>query len=101
MSLFSMFFFISLYLQEVLGFSPIKTGTRYLPLAVGIILAAGLASQLVTRVGFKTPLIAGLLLVAGGRSWFSQVPAPAARSSPTCSAPPCWRPSASGSRSCR
>ena len=66
MSLFSMFFFISLYLQDVLHYSPIKTGVSYLPLAVGIILSAGAASQLVTRVGFKPPLIAGLLLIAGG-----------------------------------
>ena len=76
MSLFSMFFFISLYLQNVLHYSPIKTGISYLPLAVGIILSAGAASQLVTRVGFKPPLIAGLLLIAGGLLWFSQVPAP-------------------------
>ena len=75
MSLFSMFFFISLYLQQVLHYSPVKTGLAYLPLAVGIILSAGAASQLVTRVGFKPPLIAGMLLVAGGLLWFSQVPA--------------------------
>ena len=75
MSLFSMFFFISLYLQNVLGYSPIKTGVAYLPLAVGIIVSAGVASQLVTRLGFKTPLIAGLLLITGGLLWFSQVPA--------------------------
>jgi EmrB/QacA subfamily drug resistance transporter len=74
MSLFSMFFFISLYLQNVLGYSPIKTGVSYLPLAVGIILSAGAASQIVTRVGFKPPLIAGLLLIAGGLLWFAQVP---------------------------
>ncbi len=74
MSLFSMFFFISLYLQDVLHYSPIKTGVAYLPLAVGIILSAGAASQLVTRVGFKAPLILGLLLIAGGLLWFSQVP---------------------------
>ncbi len=74
MALFSMFFFISLYLQDVLHYSPIKTGISYLPLAVGIILSAA-ASQLVTRVGFKPPLIAGILLVAGGLLWFSQVPA--------------------------
>jgi EmrB/QacA subfamily drug resistance transporter len=75
MSLFSMFYFISLYLQDVLHYSPIKTGISYLPLAVGIILSAGAASQLVTRVGFKPPLIGGLLLIAGGLVWFSQVPA--------------------------
>jgi EmrB/QacA subfamily drug resistance transporter len=74
MSLFSMFFFISLYLQNVLHYSPIRTGISYLPLAVGIILSAGAASQLVTRFGFKPPLIAGLLLIAGGLLWFSQVP---------------------------
>jgi EmrB/QacA subfamily drug resistance transporter len=75
MSLFSMFFFISLYLQEVLHFSPIKTGISYLPLSVGIILSAGIAAQFVTRIGFKLPLIAGLLLIAGGLVWFAQVPA--------------------------
>jgi EmrB/QacA subfamily drug resistance transporter len=76
MSLFSMFFFISLYLQNVLGFSPIKAGLSYLPLSVGIILSAGAASQLVTRVGFKPVLIGGLLLITAGLLWFSQVRAP-------------------------
>jgi EmrB/QacA subfamily drug resistance transporter len=76
MSLFSMFFFVSLYLQDVLHFSAIKAGLSYLPLAVGIIISAGVGSQLVTRIGFKPVLIAGLLLVAAGLLWFSQVPAP-------------------------
>src|SRR5947199_4942613 len=76
MSLFSLFFFISLYLQNVLHYSPIKTGLSYLPLAVGIILSAGAASQLVTRIGFKPTLIGGMLLIAGGLIWFAQVPAP-------------------------
>ncbi len=75
MSLFSMFFFISLYLQDVLGFSPIKAGVSYLPLAGGIVLAAGAASRLTTRVGFKPTLIAGLLFIAGALLWFSRVPA--------------------------
>jgi EmrB/QacA subfamily drug resistance transporter len=74
MSLFSMFFFISLYLQDVLHFSPIKTGVSYLPLAVGIIVSAGAASQLVTRVGFKPVLTGGLLLIAVALLWFSRVP---------------------------
>ena len=74
MSLFSMFFFISLYLQDVLGYSPIQTGIAYLPLAVGIILSAGVASALVTKLGFKTPLIVGMLFIAGGLIWFSRVP---------------------------
>lgn len=74
-SLFSMFFFISLYMQNVLGYSAIKTGISYLPLAVSIILAAGVASQLVTRVGFKAVLATGMLLIAGGLLWFGQISA--------------------------
>jgi EmrB/QacA subfamily drug resistance transporter len=72
MSLFSMFFFISLYLQDVLHFSPIKAGLSYLPLSIAIILSAGGASQLVTRIGFKPTLIAGLLFIAAGLLWFSR-----------------------------
>ena len=73
MSLFSMFFFITLYMQNVLGFSPLKTGVAYLPLAVGIILAAGVASVLTTRLGAKRVFVGGLLLVAVALAWFSQV----------------------------
>ena len=76
MSLFSMFFFISLYMQQVLGYGPLKAGLAYLPLAVLIIISASVASQLVTRVGFKPTLIAGMLLVAAGLIWFGQVSAP-------------------------
>jgi EmrB/QacA subfamily drug resistance transporter len=76
MSLFSMFFFISLYLQDVLGYSPIRAGVSYLPLAVGIIISAGAGSQLVTRIGFKPVLTGGLLLIAAALLWFSRVPAP-------------------------
>ena len=72
-SLFSMFFFISLYMQEVLGYSAIHAGLSYLPLALMIILAAGVASQLVTRVGFKPILAVGMALLAVGLVWFSQV----------------------------
>ncbi len=72
-SLFSMFFFISLYMQQVLGYSAIKAGFSYLPLALMIIFAAGLASQLVTRIGFKPVLITGMLFIAAGLIWFGQV----------------------------
>ena len=66
MSLFSMFFFISLYMQQVLGYEPLKAGLAYLPLAGLIIVSAGGASQLVARFGFKPVLIAGMLFIAGG-----------------------------------
>src|SRR5438093_5579958 len=72
-SLFSMFFFISLYMQQVLGYSAIHAGLSYLPLAVSIIISAGIASQLVTRVGFKPILGTGMALIAGGLIWFSQI----------------------------
>ena len=72
-SLFSMFFFISLYMQQVLGYDAIKAGLSYLPLAVSIILAAGVASQLVTRVGFKPVLATGMALIAAGLLWFSRI----------------------------
>jgi EmrB/QacA subfamily drug resistance transporter len=74
-ALFSMFFFISLYMQNVLGFSPIETGLAYLPLAVGIIITAGASAGLVTRFGFKPVLVAGLLVTAVGLVWFSQIDA--------------------------
>jgi EmrB/QacA subfamily drug resistance transporter len=72
-SLFSMFFFISLYMQQVLGYSAIKAGLSYLPLALTIILAAAVASQLVTRVGFKPVLAVGMAFIAAGLVWFGQV----------------------------
>jgi EmrB/QacA subfamily drug resistance transporter len=72
-SLFSMFFFISLYMQQVLGYSAIHAGLSYLPLALTIIVTAGVASQLVTKVGFKPVLAAGMVFIAAGLIWFSQV----------------------------
>jgi MFS family permease len=73
MALFSMFFFISLYMQQVLGFDALEAGLAYLPLAGGIIVSAGIASTLTTRVGVKPVLVAGLLLTAIGLLWFSQI----------------------------
>jgi EmrB/QacA subfamily drug resistance transporter len=73
MSLFSMFFFVSLYMQQVLGYDALDAGLAYLPLALTIIISAGVASQLATRLGFKPVLVAGMLLIAGGLVWFAQV----------------------------
>ena len=72
-ALFSMFFFVSLYMQQVLGYDALKAGVSYLPLALGIIVSAGVASQLVTRIGFKPVFVAGLVLTAGGLGWFAQM----------------------------
>ncbi|HEY8082076.1 MAG TPA: MFS transporter [Solirubrobacterales bacterium] len=72
-SLFSMFFFISLYMQQVLGYSAIHAGLSYLPLALVIMASAGIASQLVTKLGYKPVLAAGLLFIVIGLTWFSRV----------------------------
>jgi EmrB/QacA subfamily drug resistance transporter len=74
MSLYSMFFFISLYMQQTLHYSPLKTGVSYLPLSIAIILSAAISAQAVTRIGFKPALIAGMLMIAGALIWFSRAP---------------------------
>jgi MFS family permease len=60
-------------MQQVLGYSPIHAGLSYLPLALSIIVSAGIASTLVTRVGFKPVMATGMALIAAGLAWFSQV----------------------------
>ena len=72
-SLFSMFFFISLYMQQVLGYSAIHAGLSYFPLALTIMISAGIASSLVTKAGYKPVLVAGLVFIVAGLLWFSQV----------------------------
>ncbi|MEV7776428.1 MFS transporter [Kitasatospora sp. NPDC086791] len=74
-ALLSMFFFISLYLQQVLGFSALEAGLSYLPFSAASIVAAGAASQLVTRVGPKPILAGGLALTAVGLLLFTRVSA--------------------------
>jgi EmrB/QacA subfamily drug resistance transporter len=73
MALFAMFFFLSLYMQQVLGYDALKAGVSYLPLAAGIIVSAGAASALTTRFGVKPVLVSGLVLTAAGLIWFAQV----------------------------
>jgi EmrB/QacA subfamily drug resistance transporter len=75
MALFPMWFLLTLYTQQVLGYSPLESGLAQLPIAVLIVVAAGPAQQLVTRMGPRIPLAAGLVMVAAGLAWFSQVSA--------------------------
>jgi EmrB/QacA subfamily drug resistance transporter len=70
---FSMWFFLSLYLQDVRGDSPITTGLAFLPMTVCIILASTIASRLVHRFGARTPLIAGMAALGGGLLLFTQL----------------------------
>ena len=65
-ALFGIFFFVTLYLQQVLGFDPFQTGLAFLPLSVTIIAASAAASRLVDRFRPKPVLIAGLLITICG-----------------------------------
>jgi EmrB/QacA subfamily drug resistance transporter len=72
-SIFSMFYFLSLYMQQVLGYSALRTGVGYLSIAVTIIVAAGMAQALVARFGVRTVLAVGMILAAGGLIYFTQI----------------------------
>ena len=71
--LFGLFFFLTLFIQNVLGYSAIRAGIAYLPFAVGVVIASGLASQLVPRFGPRPLIVAGSAMVAGGMFWFSRL----------------------------
>ena len=71
---FSMFFLLSLYMQEILGFSALKTGLGYLAVALTAILASGVAQALTTRISVKPVLAVGLALIGGGLILFTQIP---------------------------
>jgi EmrB/QacA subfamily drug resistance transporter len=71
---FAMFFFLTLYMQEVLHFSPIQAGAAYLPVTACLALASGVASQLFTRIGTRPVIVAGALLSAGGIYYLSRIP---------------------------
>jgi EmrB/QacA subfamily drug resistance transporter len=71
---FSMFFYATLYMQEILHYSPLKAGAAYLPITAGFAVAGGLASQLVTRIGTRPVVVAGCLIAGAGIYWVSRVP---------------------------
>ena len=57
--LFAFFFFASLYVQQILGYSPLEAGLAFLPVTVGIGVGAGIAQQLVKRIGVRTTAVLG------------------------------------------
>jgi len=71
--LFSMFLFLGLYLQVVLGYSPLKSGFAFLPFTAGIIVFAGVASQLLPKVGPRALMVPGLIAAAIGMLLLSQI----------------------------
>jgi len=71
--LFAMFLMLTLYMQQVLGYSPLKTGFAYLAVAGTAIIWSGVAAQLVTRVGVKPVLVVGMTFLTAGIAFFTQV----------------------------
>ena len=70
---FAMFYLLSLYMQQVLGFSPIKTGVGYLAVALTAVVASGIAQALVTRIGVRPALAIAMALLGGGLVYFTQI----------------------------
>ncbi|MBV9337190.1 MAG: MFS transporter [Solirubrobacterales bacterium] len=71
---YAMFFFLTLYMQNVLGFSRIQAGAAYIPTTLGVAISSGVASKLFERTGTRPIIIAGALLGAGGVFWLSHIP---------------------------
>ena len=70
---FSLFLMLTLYMQQVLGYSPMKTGVAYLAVAGTAIFTSAIAAQLVTRIGVKPALLIGMTALTGGLVYFTQV----------------------------
>src|ERR671918_1631587 len=71
--IFGMFFLLSLYMQQVLGYSALKTGFGYLSVALTVVVAAAISQAFVTRLGVKPVLVIGMALLGAGLVYFSQV----------------------------
>ena len=71
---YAMFFFITLYMQNVLGFSELGAGAAYLPTTFSVAIGAGVVSTLLSRTGTRPPMVVGALLGAVGVFWLSRIP---------------------------
>ena len=71
---YSMFFFLTLYMQNVLGFSQLQAGTAYLPATAGVAISSGIASQLFSRLGTRPIIVSGALISAVAVYWLSRIP---------------------------
>jgi EmrB/QacA subfamily drug resistance transporter len=72
--IFANFFLLTLYVQQVLGFSPLRTGFTFLATAGTAVLSAGVAQALTTRYGAKPVMTIGLILLTAAMVWYSQIP---------------------------
>jgi EmrB/QacA subfamily drug resistance transporter len=71
--LFGMFFLLTLYQQDVLGYSPLRTGLNTLAIALTVIASSTVSQALVTRLGVKPVLTAGFVLLGGGLAYYTQI----------------------------
>jgi predicted MFS family arabinose efflux permease len=71
---YAMFFFVTLYMQNVLRFSRIEAGAAYVPTALGVAVAAGICTKLLPRTGTRPIIVIGALVDAAGIFWLSRVP---------------------------
>jgi EmrB/QacA subfamily drug resistance transporter len=72
-SLFSLFYFLTLYVQTVLGYSPIRAGAAFLVTPLVIAVFSGITSQLVGKIGYKPPMVVGPLVLAAGLFYLSTI----------------------------
>jgi len=72
--LFAMFYFASLYLQQILGYKPLEAGLAFVPFALGIIVGAGLSQTLIQRIGVRAVTYVGLTMGTIGLLYFARLP---------------------------
>jgi EmrB/QacA subfamily drug resistance transporter len=72
-ALFGIFFFLTIFVQDVWGYSPLKSGIAYLPMMAIVMATSGVASQLVPRVGARPLMMTGAVIMTGGMFWLSRL----------------------------
>jgi EmrB/QacA subfamily drug resistance transporter len=71
---YAVFFFVTLYMQDVLGFSALRAGAAYVPVAAMVAVSAGIGTGLIPRTGTRPVMVAGALVASGGVYWLSRIP---------------------------
>jgi len=72
-SMFSVFFFITQFMQDVMGYSPVRTGLAFLPMSLGIMVVAQIVSRSIHRIGPKPFMVGGITLIGVSMAWLSQL----------------------------
>ncbi len=72
-AMFAMFFFVSIYVQTILGYSPVETGLSFLPVPIVIGVMSAIMSKVVGKIGYKKPMVVGPLFVAGALYYLSHI----------------------------